>query len=180
MFLILKLNQPVLTILNFVKLAIARYLGINFMGEQISDIFNYRKIDEKIATGGQPTVEQIKLIEQAGYQTVINLALATSENALADEAAVVESLGMKYIHIPIEFTQPTIEQFDRFTQAMQDNQQDPVFIHCAANLRVSVFVYLYRIQQQGLSPEQAQVDLYQLWQPNKTWQNLIDRVLSKS
>ena len=63
---------------------------------------------------------------------------------------------------------------------MQDNQQDPVFIHCAANLRVSAFVYLYRIQRQGLSPEQAQEDLYQLWQPNRVWQDLMDQILSES
>ena len=176
----LKLNQPVITIINFFKLTIYRYLGINLMGEQISDIFNYRKIDEKIATGGQPTTKQLQLIQAAGYKTVINLALTTSENALANEAAVVGSLGMKYVHIPIEFEQPTIEHFDRFTEAMQNNQQDPVFIHCAANLRVSAFVYLYRIQRQGLSPEQAQEDLYQLWQPNRVWQDLMDQILSES
>ena len=110
---------------------------------------------------------------------VINLALSTSENALKDEAKVVNSLGMEYVHIPIEFERPTIKHYDHFLEAMSNCQQNKVFIHCAANLRVSAFLYLYRIQKQGVSPKLAKEDLNQLWQPNKTWQNFINQVISE-
>lgn len=164
------------TIINFSKLTINRYLGINLMGNSIENIFNYLPMDEKIATGGQPTEKQLAAIEDEGYQVVINLALDTSENALPNEKAVVESLGMQYIHIPIDFNNPTQEDFALFSQAMQTHREKKIFIHCAANLRVSAFIYLYRTLYQNIGEAEAKKDLNKLWQPNPTWQNLIDTV----
>lgn len=157
-------------------LTIDRYLGINLMGNSIENIFNYLSLDDKIATGGQPTERQLAFIRDEGYQIVINLALNTSENALPDEQVVVKSLGMQYIHIPIDFERPTQEEFELFCEAMQTHQEKKIFIHCAANLRVSAFMYLYRTLYQGISESEAKEDLHKLWQPNPTWQNLINTV----
>ena len=164
------------TIVDFSKLTISRYLGINFMGESIENIFNYLWLNDNIATGGQPTAKQLALIKNAGYQIVINLALSTSENALANEKVVVESLGMKYIQIPIDFNQPTKEEFALFCEVLQTSQKQKFFIHCAANLRVSAFLYLYRTLYQNISQEEAIFDLHKLWQPNPTWQNFINQI----
>ncbi len=98
------------------------------MGDKIENIFNYLKLLEAIATGGQPTENQLFLIKKSGYQVVINLALPTSENALPDEKLSVESLGMKYINIPIDFNNPTVENFDRFHEVMQEHQQQPLCV----------------------------------------------------
>jgi hypothetical protein len=38
---------------------------------------------------------------------VINLGLHSHEKALPDEAATVDSLGMTYVHIPVDFQNPT-------------------------------------------------------------------------
>lgn len=167
------------TIINFSKLTINRYLGINLMGNSIENIFNYLCLDEKIATGGQPTEKQLALIKDEEYQVVINLALDTSTNALADEKAVVESTGMEYIHIPINFERPTQEEFDLFCETMQTHREKKIFIHCAANLRVSAFMYLYRTLYQNVSETEAKQDLHKLWQPNPTWQNLINKASAK-
>ncbi|VEP14405.1 conserved hypothetical protein [Hyella patelloides LEGE 07179] len=164
------------TFVDFFRLTVSRYLGINLMGEKIENIFNYLWLNNKIATGGQPTEKQLVLIKDAGYEIVINLALTTSENALPDEKAVVESLGMQYIHIPINFNHPTQEDFALFCEAMQTYQDKKFFIHCAANLRVSAFLYLYRTLYQNVNEKSARQDLNKLWQPNKTWQNLIDEI----
>lgn len=182
----MKITNPFIILFNFIRLVIARYGGINLMRERIEDIFNYLKISDLsfgeghcnlIGTGGQPTEKQLSLIRNAGYDIVINLALSTSENALPDEKKSVESLGMKYISIPINFNDPKIEEFELFCQKMQENKDRQIFIHCAANLRVSVFMYLYRQLYLNVSQEQAKTDLEKLWIPNKTWQNLIDSVL---
>ena len=47
----------------------------------LENIYNYLKISDKIATAGQPSVEQFSYIKEAGYQVVINLALKDSSNA---------------------------------------------------------------------------------------------------
>ena len=68
----------------------------------MKDIYNYQFLNEKLSSSGMPTAEQMKEVADAGVQVVINLALKTSPGALPNEDSVVESLGMKYIHIPVE------------------------------------------------------------------------------
>lgn len=168
------------TLRNFLRLTITRYLGINLMRNNVEDIFNYLQLDENIATGGQPAKKQFTALKNAGYKTIINLALPTSENALPNEKAIVEGLGMNYIHIPINFNHPTERDFTNFCEAMQTYRQQKTFVHCAANLRVSAFMYLYRVLDRGVSKTTAKQDLNKLWQPDKTWQNLIDKIMAKN
>ncbi|MEM9275301.1 MAG: protein tyrosine phosphatase family protein [Cyanobacteria bacterium P01_F01_bin.143] len=175
----MNITNPFKLIFNFIKLFLNRYLGINMMGDKVENIFNYLKLSESIATGGQPTEYQLSLVKNSGYQVVINLALPTSKNALADEKTSVKSLGMKYINIPIDFNNPTVGDFDCFCEVMQKYQPQKIFVHCAANLRVSAFMYLYRTIYQGLNQEVATQDLNKLWQPNETWQKLIQEVQEK-
>ncbi|MDJ0532645.1 MAG: protein tyrosine phosphatase family protein [Xenococcaceae cyanobacterium MO_207.B15] len=174
-----KLTNPVKTIINFLKLSLNRYLGVNFMGNKLENIFNFLQLTDSIATAGQPTKKQLSLVKDSGYKTIINLATSASENALPDEKETVEALGMKYIHIPIDFNNPTSEDFAEFCQAMQDNNQQPLLIHCAANLRVSAFMYIYRLTQENFDSEQAKRDLSKVWTPNETWQQFIDSQLTK-
>ncbi len=171
---LLKLTNPIQTIIDFVKLSLNRYFGINLMGDKIENIFNFLQLTESIATAGQPTKKQLSLVKNAGYKTVINLATSASENAIPDEKEIVSALGMKYIHIPVDFNNPTSEDLAAFSQAMQQNNRQPLFIHCAANLRVSAFMYIYRLNQEGFNRKQAKVDLSKVWTPNETWQQFID------
>ena len=142
----------------------------------MDDIFNYLWIEDRLSTGGQPTESQLVSLKNAGYQVIINLALSTSENALPNEKQSVELLGMEYINIPIEFDNPQVEEFELFCQTMAEHQQQKIFVHCAANLRVSAFIYLYRQIYQGISETEAKADLEKLWTPNPTWQKLIDAI----
>jgi uncharacterized protein (TIGR01244 family) len=142
----------------------------------IAQIHNFLQLSAHLATAGQPTAEEFELIKNAGYQVVVNLALPTSTKALPNEQAIVEALGMQYIHIPVIWEQPTQQEFDRFAATLQANADKPVFVHCAMNMRVSVFVYLYRRHYEGISETQAQQDLQQIWTPNSTWQQFIAQV----
>lgn len=142
--------------------------------DRLSEILNFLQISEKLATAGQPTVMEIRSIADAGYETVINLALPTSDGAIVNESQIVQSLGMEYIAIPVIWESPTIADLDKFLQVMEQRQQQRIFVHCAKNMRVSVFVYLYRRLRLNHNDEQAIVDLHKIWQPNETWQNFID------
>lgn len=143
----------------------------------LTSIYNFLQISDRLATAGQPTVEQFKDIKAAGYQVVVNLALPTSTNAIANEAEIVESLGMQYVHIPVEWEHPTIENLHQFFDTLNANQNQSVFVHCAMNMRVSAFVYLYR-RQQHVSDEQAKSDLAKIWTPNETWQKFIQNAMA--
>jgi protein tyrosine phosphatase (PTP) superfamily phosphohydrolase (DUF442 family) len=174
----MNLTNPIQTILRWFKLSISQYTPIDLMGNNLADIFNFLQLSPTIATAGQPTESQLSSIKAAGYRSIINLAPGTHENALPNEREIVDRIGLEYIHIPVQFDRPTIEDFDRFCDVMQSHQDRSIFIHCAANLRVSSFMYLYRRIYTGINTEAAQIELAKLWIPNPIWQEFIDSTIT--
>ncbi len=144
----------------------------------IEDIYNFLKLSDSVATAGQPTEAQFSAIKESGYRVIVNLALPESTNALPNEQAIVESQGMQYIHIPVIWEKPTLENISRFFSVMETNADKKILVHCAANMRVSVFMYLYRLIHDGISNEKAKQDLHQIWIPNDNWQEFIQQVIN--
>ena len=62
---------------------------------------------------------------------------------------------------------------------MKTNAEKKVFVHCAANKRVSAFIYLYRRSQKDVDKEVAKKDLEKIWIPNETWQQFIQETENK-
>lgn len=125
-----------------------------------------------------PERPQFYTIAEHSFQVVINLALDESPGAIPDEADLVTTLGMKYIHIPVIWENPKIPDLERFFTTMKNYSESRIFVHCVLNMRVSVFVYLYRVKILNESPENAFRDVLKIWQPDPTWQSLIDSALS--
>ena len=146
----------------------------------IHGILNYRQLSKRIATAGQPSEGELVAVARSGYQVVINLGLSDTEYALPSERVLVESLGMEYIHIPVAWEQPTRADLNGFFEAMDGHREQTIFVHCAANMRVSAFMALYRIVRLGWPLERALPDLYAIWHPNAIWQQFIDHILLQS
>jgi protein tyrosine phosphatase (PTP) superfamily phosphohydrolase (DUF442 family) len=145
----------------------------------LSDIYSYRAIGEKLGTAGQPTEPQFQEIQEAGFHAVINLALPTSDNAIPHEQSLVHGLGMYYCHIPVEFKAPTSDDFQSFCKVMDALENQRVFVHCAANMRVSVFVFVYRVLRKQASYFQAQEDMLAIWEPDEVWSRFIQEQLEQ-
>ncbi|MDF5716153.1 MAG: protein tyrosine phosphatase family protein [Rhizonema sp. NSF051] len=142
-------------------------------------IYKFLKLSDSIATSGQPTIEKFSAIKDSGYQIVINLALPTSSNAYNNEKQIVEAQDMQYIHIPVVWETPKIEDFTQFFSIMEANTDKKVFVHCAANMRVSAFMYLYRRLHDNMSESEAKKDLHQIWNPNENWQKFMQQVIDQ-
>lgn len=140
----------------------------------LESIRNFLPLGDRVGTAGQPTEEQFAAVAAAGYEVVINLALATSTYALPDERQAVTRHGMAYVHIPVVFDAPRLGDARRFFEAMDAAAGRKVFVHCAMNLRVSAFMYLYRTLREGADPDDAAADLHELWVPNAVWQQFLD------
>lgn len=149
------------------------------MASVLHDIRNYLPISPTLGTAGQPTAEQFRAVAEAGYTDVINLALSTSDHAIPNEAELAAVLGMTHFHIPVVWEAPTAGDFQIFARVMNLNRERRVFVHCALNMRVSAFVYLYRVLHLGEEEAIARVDLHRIWQPNPTWQGFIDDRLTQ-
>lgn len=140
---------------------------------EVTLIRNFRRLDEWVATGGQPTAEQFRELAALGTRAVINLALPTSTYALPDEPELVNSLGMAYVPIPVVFEAPRAEDFDRFCVELANRRGQKVFVHCALNYRVSAFVGLYRVRHGG-DPAGAWAEMRTIWEPDQVWSRFLE------
>ena len=141
---------------------------------RLDGIYNFLPLSAFVATAGQPTVRDIVAVKAAGYEVVINLLPIDSPNALPGEAEIVSRLGLEYIPIPVDWASPEAADAIRFFDALDAYEDRRVFVHCAANMRVSAFMYLYRTVRQHVPPAEAVADLHRIWTPNETWQRFID------
>ena len=146
----------------------------------LSAIYHYRQAGPNLATSGQPTEEQLQSIAAAGYQVVINLALHNDPRySLKDEAQSVQALGLEYVHIPVQFASPTPSYLHRFFETMDANESQRIWVHCAANYRVTAFVGLYLCSRKGYSESEAFALMREVWQPDATWSHFIETQLRR-
>ena len=138
-----------------------------------SGIYNFRRLSPTLTTSGQPDQAQFAALRNAGVEAVINLALVDSPRALADEPGTLATLGLRYIHIPVEFAAPAESDFYAFAAAMDALGDTPTHVHCAANYRVSAFLYRYRTERLGWSDKAARPDLDAVWKPDAAWQKFL-------
>jgi protein tyrosine phosphatase (PTP) superfamily phosphohydrolase (DUF442 family) len=140
----------------------------------IEEIRNFIPVSERLATGGQPSEQQIRELTAAGFDVVVNLGLLDPRYCLADEAGLVESLGAAYFHVPVDFKAPRSQDLETFFDAMESSRGKHVFVHCAANYRVSSFVALYGQAKLGWSVQDADAHIRRVWEPNDTWVEFIE------
>lgn len=142
-----------------------------------SGIYIYRQLAPDLATSGQPDADELAAIAAAGYRLVINLALHDADYALTDEAATVHALGMDYVHIPVLFDAPMPQDLRAFFAAMDANHGKKIWVHCAANKRVSVFLGLWLHLRQGVPRDDAFALQRDIWQPDALWSRFIANAL---
>jgi protein tyrosine phosphatase (PTP) superfamily phosphohydrolase (DUF442 family) len=138
-------------------------------------IYNVELPTDWLGTSGQPTASQFADIAEAGYQAVINLALPSSDNAIANEGSIVTGHGMAYFHIPVAFDNPTIADLRVFFGVMNALEGRKVWVHCVVNARVSAFVYQYLRIARGVDDEAAKTQLLAKWLPemDEVWRGFL-------
>jgi protein tyrosine phosphatase (PTP) superfamily phosphohydrolase (DUF442 family) len=148
--------------------------------EAVSRIQNYRTVDPLLSACGQPTEEQLRAVAADGFTAVINLALHDDPRyCLPDEAGLARSLGLTYIHIPVQFSAPTEDDLMRFFDAMDRHRHERLLVHCAANKRVTVFLGLYRVLRLHWDRRHAFALMHDIWEPDDTWVAFIETMLAK-
>ena len=141
---------------------------------EIDTIYNYRAVGPNLATSGQPDEEELGAIAAAGFQVIVNIALHDDPRySLPDEAASVKALGLEYVHIPVLFNAPTAQDLEQFFDVMDRVSDRKVWVHCAANKRVSTFLGLYWHLRRGQPRAQAFALMQSVWEPNEVWSAFI-------
>ncbi len=134
---------------------------------------NHIVISDLIETSGQPSPNQFSDIANAGFTTVINLAMHDSTNALPDEGGYVTEAGMAYFHMPVNFNAPTKKDLSLFLKLMKVVEGQKVWVHCALNMRVSAFMQHYQSHVLKRSGDDI-IPILKTWEPEDVWLEFIN------
>jgi protein tyrosine phosphatase (PTP) superfamily phosphohydrolase (DUF442 family) len=148
----------------------------------MNDIYNFLYYHENLSSSGMPTVKQMKSVAEAGVELVINLAPHDVPEAIQDEPALVESLGMQYINIPVNWNTPTRNGLNVFMDTMDTNKDKKIHVHCEANFRASAFILMYRILRLGWKANDAFDVMHSIWDEDAypVWKMFIEDALKRS
>ena len=153
-----------------------RLMPASIQSKDLSKVYNYHDIKDLFTTSGQPNAYQLKLIAENGYDAVINLApKSVFEGSVISEAEILTANNVKYIHIPVNFNKPKKEDFLEFVKSLKENKDKKIWIHCAANMRVSAFVYKYRRDILKLEDSEIIEDMNLIWSPNHVWSSFLNK-----
>ena len=146
----------------------------------VSDAYNFRRVNERLATSGVVSEEQLAELAPEGYQAVINLLPEESQYAVPRERAIVEEQGLSYTGIPVDFAAPTEADYRQFVAAMRATAGKQLLVHCAANYRVSAFYAIYAVEQLGWSSGHAYDFIGGTWnlEEHPVWEAFVADMLT--
>lgn len=150
------------------------------LAADLDDISNFRQYTPQFASSGQPSKAQLQIVKDSGFERVIYLAFTNNDSAIDDEDAIVKQLGMDYVHIPVDWENPTSSDFYAFAGVLRTGPAQKTLLHCQVNFRASTFSFLYRVIYDGVGVAEAKEDMNLVWQPNDTWRKFVFEVLQEN
>jgi uncharacterized protein (TIGR01244 family) len=111
---------------------------------------NVTRVDVAVMCAGATSTDAFPQIRKLGFTAVVNLRREGEPGvdvAAARQAAA--SSGLKYVHIPVDASNPTTEAVDVFLKTVTDPANHPVYIHCASANRVAAMWLIKRVMVDG-------------------------------
>ena len=122
---------------------------------ELTGILHFLKLNDQVWTEGQPWLEHLPKLKDAGIKVIINLRPHDEWNG-EREAIKVKELGMSYFNIPVVFNAPDELDADDFLKLTDEQLKNgPVFIHCAVGSRVGAFWMIRRVLRDGWEFDKA-------------------------
>jgi protein tyrosine/serine phosphatase len=110
-------------------------------------IGNFGQMDEHFYRGAQPSPDDYQSLKDLGVKTVIDLL----DGPTSYEKTIVESLGMKYVNIPMSgMGTPKMSDINTFLALVNNPDTGTIFLHCKAGIhRTGVLGAAYRYTKSG-------------------------------
>lgn len=118
------------------------------------DMPNARSPKANLITAGQPTKDDLIKLAEKGVKVVVNLR-AKGEFKGFNEKAVVESLGMKYVHIPMKGGKDITAKNAQILDLALNGLKEPAVVHCASSNRVGGLLAYRAFSIEKLSAKEA-------------------------
>ena len=128
-----------------------------------ADIRGWQRRADGISTSGKLEPNDPVRLAAIGVRHVVNLALDSHPEALADEAALLAATGIAYTHIPVPFDAPAPQHVAALAEALAAHP-GPAHVHCIMNWRVTAFFYLLDCAA-GVPEPAARARMAIVWNP---------------
>ena len=92
---------------------------------------------------------------------------------------LIAKTGISYLNIPVDFKNPSYDDFELFSNILKQSASRRVLVHCQVNKLASVFTFLYRVIHEGVSPDSAWANVTSIWVPDAAWIDFIKMVLKR-
>lgn len=127
---------------------------------KIAGVPNAGKISEALFRGAQPSAKGLVELKKLGVTTIVDLR--GNRGPVARERALAESLGMRFIDIPMNgWSVPANAQVAEFLKLFRQDSTQKIFVHCYfGSDRTGVMVAAYRMVQQNWNADQAVEEMY--------------------
>jgi tyrosine-protein phosphatase SIW14 len=129
-------------------------------------IKNFGQMDERFYRGAQPKENDYESLKALGIKTVVDLQDEPKEY----EKRIVESLGMRYVNIPMVGKKyPTEEAVAAFIKLVDDPETGKFYVHCAGGRhRTGAMGAVYRFNKYHWNYDQVyaemkKYDFYTSW-----------------
>lgn len=129
-------------------------LPIWLVAAQPPGIERFEQINDHLYRGGQPAEAGFKALAKLGIRTIVDLRDKAEQSRL--EKLTVESLGMRFVAVPMTMHAPTDDQIARALDLLNASEGWPVFVHCQGGRdRTSTVIACYRIAHDGWNNQKA-------------------------
>jgi protein tyrosine phosphatase (PTP) superfamily phosphohydrolase (DUF442 family) len=116
----------------------------------IKGVSNFAKVSPALWRGAQPTSEGFSNLKAKGVKTIVNLRYNH------DDLPFLACTNLKYFWIKAHAWHPEEEDLIKFLKVLKDENNWPVFVHCAAGKdRTGYSVATYRIVEQNWPADDA-------------------------
>lgn len=126
--------------------------------QAVPGISNFHRTTDGIYRGGAPSNTGLKTLKQMGVRTIIDLRGFSAP--AKQEKKTAESMGLKWINLPMGSAAPTTTQVSTFLAVLAKAPDEPVFVHCQHGAdRTGCMIGIYRVQVQGWSFSKAWAEM---------------------
>lgn len=137
-------------------------------------LHNVFQLSSNITVGSEPSTDGLHQIQKFGVKTIISV------DGKVPDAATAKSLGMRYVHIPIQYKTLTDEEIALLAKTFRECEA-PFFVHCFhGKHRGPSAAAIGRRALDGASPERAIAEMRQWSGTAADYEGLYAAVLTKA
>lgn len=117
---------------------------------------NVTRVDATVMCAGATTPDALPEIKKLGFASVINLRRDGEPGVdIAAARNTASAHGLKYVHIPVDSSNPSAASVEEFLKAVGDPANQPTYIHCGTANRVAAMWLIKRVVVDGWDVQRA-------------------------